>query len=157
MTSGKQSFDQNSEDTKTIEDRDYFVIGKNIFNRANAYFLRQQLGMKDSMIEQMQQFPAKVDPYWIDQLREGYVQWKVSITRDREVLSANQEPRLQLYYNQSSPYCWWFGGKSELVVITLAKDKEQAEKHANKVLTQQYLNPKWLAMKENDVYFSKIY
>lgn len=148
MENGKQSFDQRSDSTKIIEDRDYFVLGPNIFNRTDYKFLLQRLGHSQTTIDKRTTWPAKVDPYWIDQLREGWKQWKVQISRDREILSIEPEPKLTLYYNSSSPYCWWFGDKTILWVITLAKDKEQAETHANKVLTQQYLNPKWLTIKE---------
>lgn len=153
MENGKQSFDQRSDNIKTIEDRDYFVLGSNIFNRSNYLFLAECLGWRADLKQKKAAWPAKVDPYWIDQLREGWKQWKVQISRDREILSIEPEPKLRLYYNASSPYCWWFGDKTCMFVITLAKDKEQAETHANKVLTQQYLNPKWLAMKANDDYY----
>ena len=153
MENGKQSFDQKLDSTKTIEDRDYFTLGPNIFNRSNYAFLMKCLGINQEAITKRTVWPAKIDPYWIDQLKEGWKQWRVTIDRDRKVQDILEVTRLALYYNSSSPYCWWFASPSTLVVVTLAKDTTQAEVHANKVLTQQYLNPKWLAMKANDDYY----
>jgi len=155
MENGKQSFDQRSDSTKTIEDRDYFTLGPNIFSRSNYAFLMKCLGNNQEAITKRTVWPAKIDPYWIDQLKEGWKQWRVTIDRDRKVQGILEVTRLALYYPNSSPYCWWFASPTSMIVVTLAKDKEQAETHANKVLTQQYLNPKWLAMKdENDFYYS---
>lgn len=152
MENGKQSFDQKSDSTKTIEDRDYFTVGPNIFNRANYTYLLQRLGHSQETITKRTTWPAKIDPYWIDQLKEGWKQWRVTIDRDRKVQDILEVTRLALYYNYSSPYCWWFASPTSMIVVTLAKDPTQAEAHANKVLTQQYLNPKWLALKEGDYY-----
>ncbi len=150
MENGKQSFDQRSDNTKTIEDRDYFVHGRNIFNRSNYVFLLKQTGLSDAIIEQRTRFTSKVDPYWIDQVRDGWKQYRICITRNREVAGIEEFKNLLLFYNSSSPYAWWFEGKEKLIVMTLGKNEEKAIEHANKVLTQQYLNPKWLAIKEHD-------
>lgn len=148
MTSGKSSLNQRLLDTRIInmaeiEDRDYFVMGRNVFNRSNFKLLLEHLKWPKEHQEKALQWKSQIDPFWIDQLREGWKQWKIVLNRERKIIEECPTPYLVLFYNQSSPYCFHFEYKN-IVVHCLAKSKEHAIKHANKVCTQQFLHKGWL-------------
>ena len=143
MTNGKYSSSQNSEDTKTFEDRDYFVCGPNVFTRGEYIFLLQQKGMKEDAIKKLTEYPAKISPFWIDFLKDGYKQWVVMLERDGTVNEAQEKSSLNLFYNSSTPYCHRYHN-TNIIVYTLAKDKDHAIHNADKKRVEQFLSKAWL-------------
>ena len=137
--------------TTEFEDRSYYILGNMVYNRPDFIFTLKCMGYSEKKIEEKMKFAkGSVNPFWVDLLRKGYKQYQIILNRDREVLFNNERTQLLLYYNSTSPWAWWFKGPTEMTVISLSKDSESAIVYANKKLTEQYLNPKWLVMTKND-------
>jgi hypothetical protein len=144
MTSGKYSSNQNSEDTQTFEDRDYFVHGPNVYTRGEYAWLLKMLMFPDSQIEKKMVWPSKISPFWISLMRDkGYKQWMVQLKRNGEVVQTHEKPGISLFYNSSTPYCFHFHG-TDICVYTLAKDLDHALKNAEKKRLEQFLSKAWL-------------
>jgi hypothetical protein len=139
-----------------IEDRDYFVHGPNIFNRSDYEFLLTQLQVPEDQKKKRLQWPSKIEPFWIDQLKTGWTQWCIGLNRTREVTRKEQPPRLNLFYNSSTPYAFYFT-RDIIIVWCLAKSEEHALAHANKICTQQYLHKGWLEAMNGQPYRSNIW
>ena len=147
MTNGKYSSNQNSDDTKTFEDRDYFVHGPNVYTRGEYVFLLRQLGHTEEQIKKRTEYPSKISPFWIDLLKEGYKQWIIMMERDGRLNEAQEKLSLSLFYNNSSPYSHHYRN-TNIIVYTLAKDKEHAVRNADKKRVEQFLSKAWLAHME---------
>lgn len=147
MTNGKYSSNQNSDDTKTFEDRDYFVHGPNVYTRGEYVFLLRQLGNTEEQIKKRTEYPSKISPFWIDLLKEGYKQWIVMMERDGTLNEAQEKFNISLFYNNSTPYSHHYRN-TNIIVYTLAKDMEHAVRNADKKRVEQFLSKAWLAHME---------
>lgn len=144
MTNGKSESSQSSGDTQTFEDRDYFIHGGNVFTRSEYVWLLETLGFTKNNIELKTRWPAKITPFWLELIRDkGYKQWGIRMARDGTVVECKEQSALSLFYNSSTPYCHRYSNK-DIIVITLAKDKDHAVANANKKRVQQFLSKAWL-------------
>lgn len=150
MTSGKSLSDQNSDNTQTFEDRDYFTLGPNVYTRGEYIWLLKQLGHTEDRIKKATEWPSKISPFWIGLIRDkGYTQFVVQVHRDGTVLDCRSKTGLSLFYNNSSPYSFHYSSRN-IVVYTLAKDEEHAKKNAEKKRLEQFLSKSWLEHLEQE-------
>lgn len=150
MTSGKSSSDQRSDNTQTFEDRDYFVMGPNVYTRGEYVWLLKQLGYTEENIKKKTEWPSKVSPFWVELIKDkGYKQYGVRVKRDGTIAHIKESKALALFYNSSTPYSFHYIA-GDIVVYTLAKDEDHAKKNAEKKRLEQFLSKSWLGHLEQE-------
>ena len=150
MTNGKSSSNQRSDNTQTFEDRDYFVMGGNVFTRGEYVWLHRQMGRTEEQIAKVTEYPAKISPFWIELIRDkGYKQYSLQVKRDGTVVKVKQMVTLAMFYNNSTPYSFHYVS-GDIVVYTLAKDEDHAKKNAEKKRLEQFLSKSWLGHLEQE-------
>lgn len=142
MTNGNVSLDQRSDNTQTtkeLEDRTYYTLGGNIFSK--GYF--DKLKKYCPALTNYKKYPAQIDPFWVDQLENGWKQYEIYMKRDGSLRNIRQFASISLFYNSSTPYYFRFY-INDIIVTCLAKDEEHAIAHANKKRIENFLHKGWL-------------
>ena len=157
MTNGKSSSNQKLDNTQTFEDRDYFVLGPNIYTRSEYVWFLRHIGRTEEQIAKATEYPAKISPFWIELIRDkGYKQYGIQVKRDGTVVKIREMQSLGLFYNNSTPYSFHFVS-GDIVVYTLAKDEDHAKKNAEKKRLEQFLSKSWLGHLEQEAKYEKEY
>ena len=150
MTNGKSSSNQKSDNTQTFEDRDYFVMGPNVYTRGEYVWLLRHMGRTEEQIAKVTEYPAKISPFWVELIRDkGYKQYGVQVKRDGTVVKIKLVEHLALFYNNSTPYSFHYVS-GDIIVYTLAKDEDHAKKNAEKKRLEQFLSKSWLSHLEQE-------